>query len=253
MTSVHPTTLRDAGLTLLEVLAAAMIFAMVMTVLIGTSSTAVHHIGTSARRLEANLVADEILADLEIRMNRGQAPEVEDLETEREQFTIQTTRSDLSLDSGNSLGSEGGGSVTAMLGAELPEVAKHLKQYDIEVSWFEQTGAQSVTRTTFAFDWELAAIEYSDLFARAENGIDGGLSGGGGLDDVSGLSPERRALRESRGSPTANGGGTRTNLVEWGKATEADKEAFRARTRRGPRRDGHNARNNLLIRSRESQ
>ena len=57
---------REAGLTLLEVLAAAMIFAMVMTVLIGTSSNAVHHVGVSARRLEAGLVADNLLSDLEM-------------------------------------------------------------------------------------------------------------------------------------------------------------------------------------------
>ena len=55
-----PTRARQAGLTLLEVLAAAMIFAMVMTVLIGTSSSAVHRVGMSARRLEANTVADGV-------------------------------------------------------------------------------------------------------------------------------------------------------------------------------------------------
>ena len=52
---------RAHGLTLLEVLAATLIFALVMTVLVGTSSTAVHRSGLSARRLEANLVADAVV------------------------------------------------------------------------------------------------------------------------------------------------------------------------------------------------
>jgi Tfp pilus assembly protein PilV len=164
----------ERGLTLLEVLAAAMIFALVMTVLISTSSTAVHNVGVSARRLEANLVADELLADLEIQMKQGIAPVIEENETTRDQYAIRVFRTEIVQDQTSA---DSGGtqfSVASMLGAELPEVAKHLKQYDIEVSWFEQNGPQRVTRTTFAFDWQTAAIEYSDLFAR-NNGIAGGL------------------------------------------------------------------------------
>jgi Tfp pilus assembly protein PilV len=169
----------ERGLTLLEVLAAAMIFAMVMTVLISTSSTAVHNVGVSARRLEANLVADELLADLEIQMKQGIAPVIEENETTRDQYAIRVFRTEIVQDQA---AADSGGtqlSVASMLGAELPEVAKHLKQYDIEVSWFEQNGPQRVTRTSFAFDWQTAAIEYSDLFAR-NNGIAGGLDQLGG-------------------------------------------------------------------------
>ena len=75
--SKTPSRHRELGLSLLEVLAAAMIFAMVMTVLISTSSTAVYHIGASVRRLEASMLADRILADLEIEMKQGIAPEAE--------------------------------------------------------------------------------------------------------------------------------------------------------------------------------
>jgi len=78
----------EFGLTLLEVLAAAMIFAMVMTVLISTSSTAVHNVGVSARRLEANLVAEEMLADLEIQMKQGIAPEIDENELTRDPYAM---------------------------------------------------------------------------------------------------------------------------------------------------------------------
>ena len=174
----------DRGLTLLEVLAATMIFAMVMTVLIGTSSTAVHNVGVSARRLEADLVADEILANLEIQMKLGTAPEVDENEFTRDQYAIRVFRTDLLQDPGaaDSGASESG--IVSMLGVELPEVAKHLKQYDIEVSWLEQNGPQRVTRTSFAFDWQAAAIEYSDLFNRdSRNGNDSSHPGGDSEED----------------------------------------------------------------------
>jgi hypothetical protein len=167
----------EVGLTLLEVLAAAMIFAMVMTVLIGTSSTAVHNVGMSARRLEANLVADSLLADLEIQMKEGLAPEIEEDEFEHEHYSVRMLRTDFVSDEGanpaGTLADPGDAQIriATMLGPGLPEVAKHLKQYDIEVGWIEQDGPQRVVRTTFAFDWQMAAIEYSDLFARPGSSI----------------------------------------------------------------------------------
>jgi Tfp pilus assembly protein PilV len=186
-TRIERTRRCESGLTLLEVLAAAMIFAMVMTVLISTSSTAVHNVGVSARRLEANLVAEEILANLEIQMKQGIAPEVDENELTRDPYAITILRTDLFQGSENAASGGAGIDVASMLGAELPEVAKHLKQYDIEVSWVEQNGPQRITRTTFAFDWQTAAIEFSELFARSSAGGnspgrngDGGQSAQGG-------------------------------------------------------------------------
>jgi prepilin-type N-terminal cleavage/methylation domain-containing protein len=192
----------EPGFTLLEVLAATTIFAMVMTVLISTSSTAVHHIGVSARRLEANLVADEILVDLELQMKLGIAPEVDESESTRDQYAIRVLRTDLFQDPGPTDSVDTGSSIASMLGSELPEVAKHLKQYDIEVSWFEQNGPQRVTRTTFAFDWQSAAIEFSELF-RSGSGIGNGADQpGGGSGDESengGIQGARRGDPKSRG------------------------------------------------------
>jgi hypothetical protein len=159
----------ELGLTLLEVLAAAMIFAMVMTVLIGTSSTAVRNVGVSARRLEASLLADDIIADLEIQMKQGVAPEVDENESVTGPYSVRIFRTELSQDP-EATDFEGTGlGIATMLSADLPEVAKHLKQYDIEVSWFEQNGPQRVTRTTFAFDWQAAALEFGDLFQQASD------------------------------------------------------------------------------------
>jgi hypothetical protein len=220
---------REAGLTLLEVLAAAMIFALVMTVLISTSSTAVHRVGQSARRLEASLVADEILADLEIQMKQGIAPEIDEEESVRDPYEIRVVRFDL-------LGEDGDGTVpgdaldvAALLGTGLPEVAKHLKQYDIEVSWIEQGGPQSVTRTTFAYDWELAALEFSELFDRTSRNAIGTNTTGD----------------ENDGAGNSDGNGNSGDSTRSGSNNDTTGPGAGADSNRG---NGHNARLRALAR-----
>ena len=228
-TSMIRTHHSEPGFTLLEVLAATTIFAMVMTVLISTSSTAVHRVGVSARRLEANLVADEILVDLEIQLKLGIAPEVDQSESTRDQYVIRVLRTDLFQDPGPTDSVDAGSSIASMLGSELPEVAKHLKQYDIEVSWFEQNGPQRVTRTTFAFDWQSATIEFSSLF-RSSSGIGNGADQ---LGSGSGDESEDGGIEGGpRGDPTFGG-------IDG--------------IRRPPRKFGHNARLEHFRRLREEQ
>ncbi|HIF91998.1 MAG TPA: prepilin-type N-terminal cleavage/methylation domain-containing protein [Myxococcales bacterium] len=191
----------ERGLTLLEVLAAVMIFAMVMTVLISTSTNAVHHVGQSARRLDADLVADTLLSDLEIQIRQGLAPGVEDGEFTQDQYTIRLAMTDLiPSDSISGSGAASGaasevfaGDALSSIGGALPEVAAYLRQYDIEVSWLTQSGPQSVLRTTFAYDWPAAQIELASLIETASSAS---AFGQGGLE---GSGP---------GSGPGNGGGT---------------------------------------------
>lgn len=188
----------ERGLTLLEVLAATMIFALVMSVLIGTSTTAVHRAGVAARRLEANLLADAVVADLEIQMRKRVAPVVEKTEwtTEDEEYVIRLQNRSIQealaapaqtvADEAAGLTNEapsgpgatqigGAAGIGMLLAGELPEVAKHLHQYDIEIVWIGVDGPESLTRTTFAFDWQAAQIEFAALFEAA-----------GGAGDVAG-------------------------------------------------------------------
>ncbi len=185
------------GLTLLEVLAAVAIFSIAMTVLIGTSTTAVHRAAIAARRLEANLLADAVVADLEIQMRQRIAPVVEPSEwkTEDEQYAVRVlnrTLQEALAAPTTTLAEEADGAVPAappgpgattigggagigtLLAGELPEVAKHLRQYDVEVSWLDVDGPESLTRTTFAFDWQAAQVEFAALFEAA-----GGAAGPG--------------------------------------------------------------------------
>jgi hypothetical protein len=157
-----------------------------MTVLISTSTTAVRSVGVSARRLEASLLADDIIADLEIQMKQGVAPEIDESESVTGPYSVRILRSDISQELGASNQEGAGLGIATMLGAELPEVAKHLKQYDIEISWFEQNGPHTVTRTTFAFDWQAAALEFGDLF---QQGGDSGTTGD--LDELNALSQQQ--------------------------------------------------------------
>lgn len=201
----------ERGLTLLEVLAATMIFSLVMTTLIGTSTSGVRRAGESARRLEASELADAVVADLEIQMRKRVAPPVErdEWQSEDQVYTIRvqnrTVEEALSApttsleeqaaaEAGTAPteerplggrtrigGAEGG--IAAVLAAELPEVTKYLRQYDVEVAWEGSRGPQSITRTTFAFDWKTAKTELSDLFGEA--GGPEGQAGRGGQSDAS--------------------------------------------------------------------
>lgn len=218
MKSPAPSGSDRRGLTLLEVLAATMIFALVMTVLVGTSSTAVHRSGLAARRLESNVLADAVVADLEIQMRKKVAPVLEKTEwqTEDEQYVVrvqnrsiqealaapaETVADELADEqAGDSAGETvpalpgpgstrigGGSGIGTLLAGELPEVAKHLRQYDIEIVWVGADGPESVTRTTFAFDWQAAQIEYAALFEAA-----GGDAGDAGTGDDEDADPDGR-------------------------------------------------------------
>jgi Tfp pilus assembly protein PilV len=197
---VTPPARTAAGLTLLEVLAATLIFSLVMSVLVGSSQMGVQRAGDSARRLEASQLADAIVADLEIQMRDGIAPplEREEWTSEDERYRIRAVDRSLQQalsESSSSASSDaaaagpsaagttrigGGGGIGALLAAELPEAAKHLHQYDIEIGWDGPSGPESLTRTTFAFDWQAAQVEFADLFAAA------GAGGGSGSEDEDG-------------------------------------------------------------------
>lgn len=155
------------GFTLLEVLAATMIFAMVVTVLIGTSSSLVARAGLSASRLEASLIAEQELALLESFTNVQQTPPDDKQET-RDRFSIRVY-SEPALDDfgGGPIGQDGGSAalgVAAILALEAPGVDQFLLRYEIRVEWIEGALPETIRRTTYVFDWEGARAALPDLF-----------------------------------------------------------------------------------------
>jgi prepilin-type N-terminal cleavage/methylation domain-containing protein len=235
---------RERGLTLLEVLAATMIFALVMTVLVGTSTTAVHRSGLSARRLEAGLVADAVVADLEIGMRKRTAPVLErsewktEDEAGEEEYSIRvlnrpiqealaapatSVADEVAAEAGASAPEPaatkigGAGSIGTLLAGDLPEVAKHLHQYDVEVAWVGVDGPESVTRTTFAFDWQAAQAEFGELFAAAgaakdEEGADQNGTGTG-KGNGSGTGKAGNGQTPSGGNPSSSNAGQNGRFV----------------------------------------
>jgi hypothetical protein len=176
------------GLTLLEVLAAFLIFSLVFTVLVGSSQTGVHSQGLSSRRLAANEIAESLLADLEIPMARHELPVIDATEYQQDDFTIRVGEAALSANSAapgaapvaTELDPLAGTDLIGLLDTQLPDVAKYVKRYEIEVEWLEANELQKVTRTTFAFDWPSAQADPTGVFGAAAAGaagLDGGEAG----------------------------------------------------------------------------
>ncbi len=213
-------SIRRQGLTLLEVLAAFMIFSIVFTVLVGSSQTAVRSQGLSLRRLAANELADAAMAELEIPMARRELPVIGEGERQEEIFTVRTRQSDFAPEaSGDATGGPAGLAgldAAAMLALQMPEVARFVQRYDVEVEWLEAGQPQRVQRTTFAFDWTGARETYAELFTAAgatlgegaPGGEEGGSEAGTGTSGGSGTSGDGRSdssdsrSRGSSGSPT---------------------------------------------------
>lgn len=147
------------GFTLLEVLAATLIFVLAATVLIGTSSAGVRMAGVSATRLEASLLADAELAQIERALNAQQTPPPEKEEAD-DLFAIRVLVQPALESFGNDAGD-----LASILATEAPGIEAFLLRYEIRVEWLEGTLPMSVRRTTFAFDWEGARTALPDLFA----------------------------------------------------------------------------------------
>lgn len=237
--SIHPepeisgANVRQKGLTLLEVLAAFMIFSLVFTVLVGSSQNAVRTQGTSFRRLEADEIADSTMADLEVQLARRELPLIEEEEIDLDPYTVRITEApfgsnDEVANSGVQVGPSaeslaGGSDVMAILAAEMPEIAPFFHQYEVEVEWQEGNRPMSVRRVTLGFDWPAASGVFSALSPTGTSGPDGGPDDGSTPGDESG---------GERGSDDTGEGGSR------GSAGESEIERMKRMIREAEQRAG---------------
>lgn len=146
----------DQGFTLLEVMAAVAIIAIVFTTLARVASEGLRSEGSSKRRLEASLLADAALADIEAQFVDGLAPEMGSEETEAGLFTVIVDVSAFDLDSAIPLPEADGESLSTLLSASGSSESP-LRQIDIRVTWIEGLEEYEVKRTTFGAD--LVAIQ----------------------------------------------------------------------------------------------
>lgn len=140
----------ERGFTLLEVLAAVAILGILYTTLVGVAMQGLQAEGTSRRRLEASLIADRQLAELDLQLDTGVVPPIGEEDTEQGDFriTLSVEPFDLVLPG---LEDERGQNAP-LLSDVTADKTTPLRVIRIVVSWPEGDVEQQVVRTTFGFD-----------------------------------------------------------------------------------------------------
>jgi prepilin-type N-terminal cleavage/methylation domain-containing protein len=155
------TNLRD-GFTLLEVLGAVAILGISYMVLATAAIQAMQGIGQSQRRIEASLLADQTLIDVEISTETGQLIEPKLVTWQDGYFEVTLEIIDLSeVYQGKGLG-ENETSLLGFLGKEANGafapfresnlLLGYLREVQIIVQWIEGGEELNVTRTAFLYD-----------------------------------------------------------------------------------------------------
>ena len=168
---------RNQGFTLLEVLGAVAVLGIWYFVLAALATDGLLKQGQNLRKLQAGIIADRVLAELEVSSLGGSVPERMD-ETfegelpEDEIFTIRKQVHEFTLDyrPANAPREElvlYGATpnerlpLPNLLGQNIPGFAQHLYTMKVQVSWTEGFMAEeSVHRTSYVFDMLSAAEVY---------------------------------------------------------------------------------------------
>lgn len=169
------------GFTLFEVMAAVLILGLMYTMLAQSAIEGVRSEGISRRRMEASLLADEWLSDLETAMQTGQTPPIGQTEEEVDDFTV---RIDIAPFDATALLSEDIDIAEGAKGLLDASGDAPLRLIDLRVAWLEIDREFEVRRTTFAYDSaalaELASGRQSSGGQNEEPGGDGALT----VDDM---------------------------------------------------------------------
>jgi prepilin-type N-terminal cleavage/methylation domain-containing protein len=159
------------GFTLLEVLAAVAVLAIVYTVLAGSAMQGLANEGESYRRLQASLIADRYLAGIEVGLAQA-APELGVTEQEEGDFAVAIETRAFALPELAAAAAEtdgvrgarpaggeavGGGVPFQLLVEPRDGTPPPLVEIQIAVRWLEGNVEQMVTRTTFAADQRVVA------------------------------------------------------------------------------------------------
>jgi prepilin-type N-terminal cleavage/methylation domain-containing protein len=159
----------DGGFTLIEVLGAVAILAILYTTLSTVAIRGLRSEGESRRMLEASLLADWELSEFELELQTGAAPEIGIIESEEEDgltvtwevTPLQTKIFKTALEKEQERKSANPAAqmapvLTGQAGATDGEAPPFLR-VELRVSWFEAGNEHSVTRTIFAVDEDAAA------------------------------------------------------------------------------------------------
>jgi len=166
----------ERGFTLLEVLGAVAILAILYTTLSSVAIRWLRSEGESRRMLEASLVADWEISQFELQLDTGVAPELGVTESETEDgFKVtwevtplqtkifktalekQQEREAANLTGPSRLDAAAQAAATVAQDTATDAFAPPFLQLDLRVSWIEAGSERSITRTLFAVDEDAAA------------------------------------------------------------------------------------------------
>jgi prepilin-type N-terminal cleavage/methylation domain-containing protein len=165
------TRVRDAGFTLLEVLAAVAILGIWFTVLATVAIQGLRAEGGNARTSRASLVADGALVDIETEIENGSFP-LDEIEIEQDEFHILVRAVPLS----EAVSDESGLDLSTYLIENLGSVNENLYEIQVEVGWIEGVDERTLTRSTYAWD---SSAYLEALAGTAPDGEDNGTGDNG--------------------------------------------------------------------------
>ena len=147
----------ERALTLLEVMAAVALLGILYTVLAKAATQGVRSEADSRRRMEASLLADATLAEIETLLAVGEALQLERTEIEEEEFhvSIEVTPFELPTELAGELSGTPPGAPSAF-GAGETDAPSLVQRVEVRVVWDDGIFERSAKRVTFAFDTEAA-------------------------------------------------------------------------------------------------
>ena len=159
----------DGGFTLIEVLGAVAILAILYTTLSTVAIRGLRSEGESRRMLEASLLADWELSEFELELQTGAAPEIGIIEFEEEDgltvtwevtpFQTKIFKTDLEKEQERNAANPAAQTAPIPAGqaGATDAVAPAFLRVELRVSWLEAGNERSVMRTIFAVDEDAAA------------------------------------------------------------------------------------------------
>jgi prepilin-type N-terminal cleavage/methylation domain-containing protein len=147
----------ESGFTLLEVLAAVAVLGILYPILMAWAGEGIRNEGVSKRRLEASLIADRRLADLEADFQNGTLPPVGRVQAEQDDYDVVTIVEELELppEITDDPFAPPNAPPTNPAAAANQNI---LRRVVVRVFWQESGHQSSVDRVTYAWDPQAAAV-----------------------------------------------------------------------------------------------
>lgn len=201
---------RERAFTLFEVMAAVLVLGMLYAVLANAAMQGLQSEGETRRRLQASLIADRALAEIETQLSLGVIPRSGVEEEEQDPFLVRVTIEPFDPSvllpppkDGEPEPRAATPDVPTLLGPPTSADAGRLRRIDVLVVWSEAGEERRAGRTTFAFD----TTGLDQLFPpEAETGQAEQTPAEPTEEDLRGLSPQEavRKMQNMLGQP---GGG----------------------------------------------